>query len=524
MNNLDIQTLLRYHYHLMNILTVEKYYKVLFYLSILIAIATASSYLLMNINVLDEGVMAMQAYRISENEVIYKDFFAFVTPLSYMILGFLYKIFGATILTGRIFGLMVSLLCVVIYVLILEKNIKNRLYSSLAVALLCQAGFSAWPYPSHHTLANLFAITALFFFLNKENKINYFLFGGFSALTFWTLQDEGLYLIVATIILLGIIREGRKQLFSYAFGGLVFSLPLVLYLLIFVPFGKLNEYLIKYPFTVYNSNPKNSSGVISYLMGIIKIWETGQFIKNPIYSFIATTTSCFIIFIPLIALLILIFMLKNKIRERKLLYGSTILYISFMGTALHHLTFINLIFAAFAPTLVLVCFLDCEWQNSPQRRFKTINILVLILTIFFLIVGLRSIHSVSKPKSLTALKTKAGTLYVFRPAQAKLMQELVDKIEQNVPREGHLLTREMPLVNFLTKRPNPIGIDYFQPPDDPPEEWTREKIKEIDSMEGLWIATLKTSSGKSVFDSYMDKNYEQFFTNRALILWRKKTK
>jgi hypothetical protein len=493
-----------------------------FWLAVLISVVTAVSFLQMNINVLDEGFTTMHAWRISRGEIIYKDFFALHTPLSFLILGNLYKIFGATFLTGRVFALIVALLYMTFGILLVEKIVKNRLYSTFLAALLCQAGFSGWPYPSHHTLAALFALSAMYFFISLKNNTGYFLFGGFAALTFWTLQDEGFYLITASFILMFLLRENRKTFLSFAAGGIVFSLPMIFYVLLYVPFAKIFEDVFKYPLGVYHVNPEAHFYIYQLFLIPLQMWQNGQYANAPLYAVSITITSLFLVCEPLIALLACIIMIKNRMGEKRILLGLTVLYIVYMATAFHHLTYINLMFGIAAPNLLVIYFLQIYGQKKEGFRRAT-NYIIIFLTICFLFVGLNLVHSVHGQGSLPEVKTRSGTVYVLWPDLAKCVQEVVDEIEKTVPENGYVLTREMPLLNFLTKRASPIPIDYFQPPFNPPEERTKRLIEDIRGMDNIWIVTQRIDYSPSVFDSYLNENYEPLGFNDALVLWKKKS-
>jgi hypothetical protein len=49
----------------------------------------------------DEGIILQGAQRILQGQVLYRDFFSFITPGSYYFMAFLFKIFGSSILVGR---------------------------------------------------------------------------------------------------------------------------------------------------------------------------------------------------------------------------------------------------------------------------------------------------------------------------------------------------------------------------------------------------------------------------------------
>lgn len=490
--------------------------------AVIITVAVAVSQLLMNVNWLDEGLAAMLSLRISQGEVIYRDFFSVHAPLTFLILGNLYKVFGATILTGRFFALAVSLLYLMMVVLCLERHVKDRLSSTFVISLLCYCGFLAWPYPSHHVLAPLFAVTAIYFFFRGNAAVDYFLCGGFSALAFWTLQDEGFYLILCMVAILLILREPLRSLAAYASGGFAFSLPVLLYLLVLVPVKNLYEDLLRYPLVVYHADPKAQFQARQFFGVLTRIWESGQFVREPVFSVALTVSACFVIALPLAALVLSTVMFAGKAYDRRALLGYLALYASFMGALFHHVAYKNLQFMVAAPAFLVVYFIHVRGLKSAGFR-KTAGIFMMVVSCCFLAVGLKSAVDVFRPDALYALKTRAGTTYSLWRGPTLNQQEIVDQIEKNVPEKGYLLSREMPIFNFLTKRPNPIGMDYFQPPYNPSEEWTRELIRKMDDRGLEWILTFRHKSARSVFDDYLEANYEPFFQNRAYILWKRKS-
>lgn len=498
-----------------------RFEKILLWTAVMVCAITSFSYLLVNICMLDEGVTCMNASRIAGGEVIYRDFFQFITPLSFMITGFLYKVFGVSFLAGRIFALSVSLLYLAFVFLVSKKILGDDLFSALSVAVLCQAGFVAWPYPSHHTLANLFAIISVFFLLRTPSRLNFFLFGGFSALTFWSLQDEGAYLILASLVFLVFVSRKKEELAFYAAGGAAFSLPIAAYLIAFVPAGSLYRCLFAYPFAVYHTNPGNKFDLMHPVKGIIEAWTSGQFRSAPVYTPVATLTSSFIVLAPFIAAVLLFMVFYRNRGEKRTNWAMLIFFASLFGTALHRFAPINLMFASAAPVLIILYYFSGA-GNPPHAKARFARPAATVLTLCFVCVGLATLYRTVKPGSLTPLETVSGTVYTMKPAQARCIRELIDKIEENVPPGKTLVTRELPLVNFAVGRPNAVDIDFFQPPYETPEEWTKEAMAKMERKGIRWVATYRVVSARSVFDEYLDANFEPFFMNDQFILWKRK--
>src|SRR5579875_19617 len=109
----------------------------------------------------DEGISLQGAQRILRGEVLYRDFFALVTPGSYYWTALLFKIFGNSILTARatlvVYGGVFSLLTY-----LLARRVCSRRNAALGASLLT---FTSLPYyfvSEHNWDSTLWALLALY--------------------------------------------------------------------------------------------------------------------------------------------------------------------------------------------------------------------------------------------------------------------------------------------------------------------------------------------------------------------------
>ncbi len=167
----------------------------------------------------DEGVALTSAWRISYGEIPDRDFFVIIPPFSFVPTALLFKFFGPSVLVGRLISIILAFGLIFILNLVLKKTAVDDYLRILSISLLIPFGVSYWPIPSHHWWCDLFCLLCLYFFLSpfseegvkesSENGRNLFLSGIFCALAFFTLQDQGGYLLILLIsfILLRFIKK-----------------------------------------------------------------------------------------------------------------------------------------------------------------------------------------------------------------------------------------------------------------------------------------------------------------------------
>jgi len=151
----------------------------------------------------DEGYILQAAQRITQGEVIYKDFFIAYTPLSPIITAFGFILLGESIITARLIALAASLLTLIIIYKLAAMLTKNEILRWAPVLFFLVWGpmhinFS-WPVV-YSSLTGVATCYFLFCVKVKKNK-NYYFWAGFSAvMTLLFKQNFG----VASLAVLGV--------------------------------------------------------------------------------------------------------------------------------------------------------------------------------------------------------------------------------------------------------------------------------------------------------------------------------
>src|SRR3989344_756811 len=159
----------------------------------------------------DEGFILHAAQRILQREIPYKDFDLIYTPGTIFLTAAAFKIFGESILTGRILALLLGLLTSCLVYQVCFRATKNNLGSFLAVLL-----YLAWG-PAHINFPwpSMFALTAGLTVLSFLP--NYFMVGIMTAVVFLMKQNFGIAVFLTMLIQIGLMKQMR-QLISFLIG------------------------------------------------------------------------------------------------------------------------------------------------------------------------------------------------------------------------------------------------------------------------------------------------------------------
>ncbi|MFB3851432.1 MAG: glycosyltransferase family 39 protein [Acidobacteriota bacterium] len=476
----------------------------------------------------DEGVLNMGAWRISEGQVPYRDFFIPYTPLSFYFLAFFYKIFGVSVITGRLTAIFLSAIFIFSIYLLSKKTINNPLFASIPIIFLTQAGMVSWHFASHHWLGNIFTIfsiyLALIFF--ETSAIKSLFFSAFAAgLTFITITDQGFYNIVFLLILFFFFSPSNlkiKNLMIYLSGVLSSVLPLFLYLIIKVPLSTLFYDLVVFPLTGYKSIEGNKMGIFYPFKELLFVWKSGNFQYAPLWTAIASISSLLISLLPYLSVLSFIYLI-TKDKKAKLNY-----FLLFSGAMMMILTAarrwapINLIWASSIPS-ILISIALAKMFKSEKVIWKRISFFcfIFLMSIFVIFGILRTASLFDKTRNIE-IKSKAGTIYLNNPYLASQFIGLLNAIEQLIPEKEQFLSKEISIVNFMTLRRNPTKIDFFKPPFYSPQKHIDSVIKDLEDKNIRYIVSLnKELNEENPFDTYLSKKFTPIWQNKEFIIYKR---
>lgn len=131
-------------------------------LLLFLAIVAYLVYLPRTLGRADESHFLYEAKRIRDGEVMYRDFFQFVTPGAPYIMAFLFWVFGTTLQTARVAtAVLHGLLGVVMFAICRTLGVRRALaiVPPVAFLALCQP---AWQFASWHWFSAFFTVVVLF--------------------------------------------------------------------------------------------------------------------------------------------------------------------------------------------------------------------------------------------------------------------------------------------------------------------------------------------------------------------------
>jgi hypothetical protein len=284
----------------------------------------------------DTWIALYGAKRILEGQLLYKDFFDFVTPGTDYVLAAVFYLFGVKLSVARIALAVSNGIVVAIVVFMSSYAIKNRLLSVLLPVLT--AIYSSYNYYiSHHWFILVPILLVMFSGIKnikeQESKTNKWLFTGLAtAGAFLFIQSIGLTLfgmIVLFIIWYYTLDKPRvkpilRPLMYYTSG---FVLPLIFVVILFALSGSLSAFIYDsfiWPFSHYRVINLSTPSDILRLW--IKEFSSNGFIMGIIYSF----TAYFGILLSFVAFMYA----AVKVRKPKTHELSLVAFVSFFCTGI----------------------------------------------------------------------------------------------------------------------------------------------------------------------------------------------
>jgi hypothetical protein len=492
----------------------------------LLAVAVAAFHAFVQIELIDEGVLNMGAWRIVQGQIPYRDFFTFHTPASFYLVALVYKVFGVALAPGRIlaFGLGVGLVATTVALSL--RVVRIPLFAAIPVAVLCQAGLGGWPFASHHWIASLLCLVAAWCALRavEQRPLLWSSLAGASlAGAFWSLNGQGALMLamILPLYFAAIPRETRgRAAAGWASGGAVVSAPFVA-LLFKVDAATLRYDLGVFPTTAYKSLEGNRYGFTFPFHELATQWTSGAWRAAPFYNAVVTLTSLFIWLAPILASAVIVFAYLRRWGRPGTRAVIASLGAAFILTAAWRWGPINLQWTAVPPAL-LVAWALSRWHAEGGARGRRWAAAVAVLLIgSFAFVGAYRIVKTLPGGGLQAVRTPAGTWRTFDARQVAWLQSLVDQIAVKLEPGEPLLCKATPLINFMTQHPNPTRYDLFVPPDYTPDAQVREVIATLDRIHLKWIVTPAFVPSESLFDQYLLSHYELDWDNGELGLWRR---
>ena len=488
-----------------------------------------STLFLPEISLLDEGQTSMAAWRISEGQVPYRDFFNLMTPLSFYVLAGAYKVLSASFMTGRLVGVLFGLLLLLLTYLISARVFKERAFILYPMSALIMAGVGVWCFPSHHWLVNILQLASMLALLKSchHNSPRWAgAAGGLAGVAVWALQDQGAFFFLATVaVTLPVLAyEKRVKLAGWwlaAFG--VSALLLLGMLLTVCPFRWLWDDLVKFPLTSYRGEGVNDITLTRLVAEILKPFAPANLARAPILNFSTGPSWLFLLANHLLAAALLSwrFFKDRAARVEVSILASGVL--AFAATFLRRPGLINLYWAAVPAAIATGYSLAWLATGSRYRQMKRWCYALLVLAVIsFSLHGAVRFHDQLAGDKEERVSTPAGPVKMLK-SDSRSFSEFMTAVSNLVP-DGEPMVPfgGLPMVCFLTRHPNPIGYDLISRSTYTTQEQAEEIIRAAEAKGVRWGVYFDVPLGDSPIENYLRENFEPAWRNGEFMVVRRR--
>ncbi|MDX2167658.1 MAG: hypothetical protein SF182_11365 [Deltaproteobacteria bacterium] len=217
----------------------------------------------------DESYFLYEAERIRTGEVMYRDFFQFVTPLPWYVMGLAFRLFGTQVWTARLVMAAVhGAIALLIYAAARGAGARRGL-ALVGAASAPALAFSIWPIASPHWFATAGCMLLLWAALRvpwSERPATAAVLGGLVALLVVTQQQKGVVFGAGSALLVGLdalgeardrlpgwLGRGAQRCLWLAIGFAVVFLPCAALVLLGAGVDPVYDALVRYPLQEYNA-------------------------------------------------------------------------------------------------------------------------------------------------------------------------------------------------------------------------------------------------------------------------------
>jgi len=413
----------------------------------------------------DEGLLAYGAVRVMNGEIPHRDFVSLQPPLSYYTSAAAFKCFGTSLLSLRLFGLLLFFL-VPLLIYYVARNFIGPILSLAAAAPACILGmpymrfvpFAVWQGITASFVAMLLFVSAA---LTKRPWLA-FPAGCLTAISFFLRHDQALYTSIAILVLLiALAFSGdepvsrpnlRRTALLWITGIAVVALPLIAVWWSIGALPEMFQQLVVFPFATYR---KTSSLPFPEL-----------FAQR---SFLDTATAA-LFYIPLCLLAIAAVYLAQSLIRRRFDFRHAILLFLFVWAALFYLQVlvrsdVTHLLITLPPFFILAAFgwsIVCEkMSNRSKTSIALSTALAVIVGLFLWILRPVALPDMSQQTQLLNLP-RGGV----RVAQADTIADFFQHLQATVPPSRSILALPyQPMFYFLSERRNPTRWNYLWPGD-----------------------------------------------------------
>jgi hypothetical protein len=416
----------------------------------------------------DEGILVYGAQLVTQGALPSRDFFEGMGPASFYWLGFFFKLFGTNIIVARTVLLFTGAFTIVLIYWMTQRVYKGP-FAVMPSLFFLAIGIPLWPGTSHHWDSNFFTLLAVgAFFLWQDRKRWWLLAlsGVLTGLTSCFIQQKGLYIILAFVLVVWCngYRAGQaKRKIVSDMGTLLTGYVGVgcIVLLFFYLSGGLYDLI--YANLIWPISSYSNVNVVPYGFGLMKFYFPYylQIFRNiapsPINQALGT-----IILIPLLVIFFLPLLLlcvtsvacfhrstRGRIFSAHMLpYWTTGCALWF--SELPRKDIIHLIYGS--PLLSILLFVIWDYCFRNKRILKSIGIGIVTVSIIFF----GSYNALVTVSANQKIVSRRGVLYGFKEDPA-----LNFLIEKTIPGDYVFVYPYYPIYYFLANIRNPTRYNIL---------------------------------------------------------------
>jgi len=472
----------------------------------------------------DEGVLAMDALRISRGEVPQRDFFQFIPPMAALVQALFFKLFSPSVFSLRLVGLIYGVVIFALSCILFRKFMKTELFLALSLSLVVPFGVGGWLFGSHHWLCAILQLGAAILVLEgleKGSRAIMAAAGVLSGLAAFTLQDQGAYFVLGLFVasLFLPVEERKLTLIAAGSAVLAFAAAALPFAILASP-GKLFSDWVAFPLLNYKEAGGNQFTAANIMEKFSAQWNLGIIRRAPVYSLGSAVSSSLLYFAPVLSIVSLILLWLKKEMPRTRLMVLTVMTAAFLLGACHRLALTNL---SWAFPVLLPFYISLEEFSEVGQKWRRALSLVAASLLLASALGfsIARINLCLKSERLHRVSSLAGSYRTFNPYEAESFQKICDEINLRVPLGAPVFcVGYSPLVNFMTLRDNPTAYNFMIPGGYYSKEQVGEWLASIEKTGAEWGLVEKSqvateSAGKLL--PWFDIVYEN---DRFILLMR----
>lgn len=206
----------------------------------------------------DEGTVLFEALRLSEGDVMYRDFFAFQGPVFALMNAASFRVFGFSLALAQGVQLLVNALSAALLTIVVGR-LAGRVVALSAGLVFITVLVPMWPYAYPHWFALLFAHAALVALTSPAPRSATYLLGGAClGFTVWTIQSLGVTVLGGAFVVVALEpmlqrqpREALRRCALVAIGAGVATAGCLAFFAVNGALGELLWSMFEWPFRHY---------------------------------------------------------------------------------------------------------------------------------------------------------------------------------------------------------------------------------------------------------------------------------